>query len=134
MNNYPDKRKLKFTFIRQAQGSYVFGTRLVTVKVDGTSIHVHTDGRSIPIGQFIDDITPKELAKFENRNPLLKVNKQERAGSNSRDPSPAAGLGDTLTINDHKSSIAGGKSMKRSDSKATVRTSTTKSILKKKAK
>ena len=61
VNNYPDKRKLKFAFARQAQGKYVFGTRLVTVKVEGSSIHVVTDGTSMPIGQFIDEITPKEI-------------------------------------------------------------------------
>ena len=126
MNNYPDKRKLKFTFIRQAQGSYVFGTRLVTVKVDGTSIHVKTDGRSIPIGEFIDEITPKELLKFENRNPILR-SKQGQADSGSRDVSPAA-FGDTLTV-DIKSNA--GKSMRRQDSKATVRTSMSKTPLKK---
>ena len=50
VNNYPDKRKLKFAFVRQAQGKYVFATRLVTVKVDGANINVVTDGTSMPIG------------------------------------------------------------------------------------
>ena len=123
VNNYPDKRKLRFAFVRQAQGKYVFGTRLVTVKVDGSSIHIQTDGRSIPIGEFIDEFTPKELLRYENRDPMRKF----QQGGGSRDASPA-GMGDTLTV-DHKSAS---KSMKRLDSKATLRSSASKSILKKK--
>ena len=135
VNNYPDKRKLKFAFVRQAQGKYVFGTRLVTVKVEGSSIHVVTDGTSMPIGQFIDEITPKEVQKYESRDPMkLLMNRRRDV---SRDPSQAGGgLGDTLTI-DHSTLGAGqhSKSMKRLDSKATsLRTSTTKSPLKKRTK
>lgn len=127
LNNYPDKRKLKFTFCRQAQGKYVFGSRLVVVKVDGSSIHVQTENRSIPIGEFIDEFTPKELKKVELRDPTrrLRQNEPEFDGA-SRDASPA-GFGDTLTI-DAKSAT---KQMRRSDSKATVRTSATKTAKKK---
>ena len=73
LNNYPDKRKLKFTFMRQNQGTYVFGSLLVHVRVDGQSIHVKADGVSIQIGEFIDNVTPLELQKVESRDPIKRL-------------------------------------------------------------
>ena len=112
LNSYPDKRKLKFTFIRQGQGKYVFGTRMVHVVVDGVAVCVTTGSRKIPIGEFIDEFTPKELLQFESRDPMKRL-----AGNEDEE----AALDQTLTAS---------KSMKRLDSKATMRTSASKSPLK----
>ena len=73
LNAYPDKRKLKFTFMRQGQGTYVFGSRLVNVTTSGNEIQVKTEGKTMPIGEFIDDVTPQELRKFECREPINRL-------------------------------------------------------------
>ena len=73
LNAYPDKRKLKFTFMRESQGTYVFGSRLVNVTTSGNEIQVKTDGKFMPIGEFIDKITPLELQKFECRDPIKRL-------------------------------------------------------------
>ena len=109
MNNYPDKRKIKIQFIRQGQGVYLFGTQLVNVKSERGSVQVKIGGGYQPIGEFLDQNTGKELEKYECKDPLKR-------------------LGDNLGL-DHptlEQTRSMSKSMKRLDSKATIRTSATK--------
>ena len=112
MNNYPDKRKIKIMFIRQGQGVYLFGSQLVNVKCERNNLQVKIGGGYQPISEFLDANTPKELEKFECKDPLKR-------------------LGDHLSIDNQTLDKNLSKSMKRLDSKATVRTSATKTPLKK---
>lgn len=52
-------------FMRQRQGVYKFGTKTVSVKVEGNNkILVRVGGGFIPIDQFLDQYTQIELDKL----------------------------------------------------------------------
>ena len=85
---------------------------------------VKTDGQNMTINDFIEQITPLELKKFECREPIKRLTNKDGGG-----PSQLDQTSQMLATIDNKST--GGKSMRRADSKATIRTSTTKSPLKK---
>ena len=120
MNNFPDKSKLKIMFDREKESIYMFGTRRVTIKVNRGKPQVKIGGGFMPIEDFIDQHGPAELEKLECRDPLNKL-------LNPAAPSQSAALnGDELSVNMSKSN------MRRLDSKSSVKTSTTKTPLKKK--
>ena len=103
----------------------MFGSRLVHVSTAGTEIQVKTDGKSMPIGEFIDKVTPLELQKFECREPIMRLT--GKGGGGGKDQLSQIDESMMLTI-DAKS--AAGKSIKRLNSKASVRTSATKTPVK----
>ena len=114
MNAYPDKTKLKIMFDREKEGQYLYGTRRVTIQVMRGKPQIKIGGGFMPIDDFIEQHGPKELELLETRDPL---NKAPAAANQSA-------MNETM-------SVAAGKSMKRLDSKATVKTSATKTPLKK---
>ena len=86
-------------FIRQGQGIYLFGSKLVNVKSERGSIQIKIGGGYQPIGEFLDQNTEKELEKFECKDPLKR-------------------LGDSLNQTLDKSLSK--SVMQRADSKATI--------------
>ena len=71
----------------------------------------------MPIGEFIDNITPIELQKFEIRDPIKRL----IGGGDDKSHIDESMMDDTISINKSM-----GKSMKRLNSKSTVRTSAAK--------
>ena len=65
-------------FMRQGQGVYVFGSRLVNVTTSGNEIQVKSEGQTMPIGEFIDQVTPLELKKFECRDPIKRLTDRDK--------------------------------------------------------
>ena len=111
MNNYPDKRKIKIMFIRQGQGVYLFGSSLVNIKCERHHLQIKIGGGYQAIGDFLDTHTAQELAKYECKNPLLKV-------------------GDNQSSLNHTMDKSMSKSIRHADSKSTVRTSVAKTPVK----
>ena len=75
----------------------------------------------MPIGEFIDDVTPIELQKFEVRNPITRL----IGGGDNKSK-----LDESQMLNLTMDNVSAKKAMKRLDSKASVRTSATKTTTK----
>ena len=95
----------------------MFGTRRVTIKVNRGKPQVKIGGGFMPIEEFIDQHGPTELEKLECRDPLNR----------GKDKTSAHGNADTLSVN---MSVNNKSAMRRLDSKASVRTSATKTPVK----
>lgn len=68
INNYPEKDKLKFVFIRESEGVYQFGSKRVYIKIGHNGqILVKVGGGFLTVKEFIDKFTPQELEKQYRR-------------------------------------------------------------------
>ena len=54
INNYPDRNKLKLMFMRESEGTYQFGTKKVTVRVEKNKIQIRVGGGYMSIDEFLD--------------------------------------------------------------------------------
>ena len=72
LNNYPDHRKLKVMFMREASGVYQFGTKRVSVEVHQSRIKVRVGGGYMSIDEFLEQYTPTEVEKLARNDPLVK--------------------------------------------------------------
>ena len=63
INNYPDRKKLKVMFLRDAPGVYTFGTKKISLKLEMGKINVRVGGGYISIDEFLDQYTPQELER-----------------------------------------------------------------------
>ena len=95
------------------------------VTTAGNEIQVKTDGKSMPIGEFIDKVTPLELQKFECREPIMRLTGKGGGGKDQ-----LSQIDESMMLTIDAKSAAGGKSIKRLNSKASVRTSATKTPIK----
>jgi len=95
LNNYPNRSKLKIMFMRESEGTYMFGSKRINVKVEKDFIKIRVGGGYLSIDEFIDQYTPVELEKLERRDPIKRFNEKivvskalaERSSSPSS-PSP----------------------------------------------
>ena len=53
INNYPDRNKLKIMFMRESSGVYEFGSKKVTVRVEGNKIQIRVGGGFLTISEFV---------------------------------------------------------------------------------
>ena len=64
INNYPERQDLRVMFMRESEGTYQFGTKRITIKVENGKILIRTGGGYLSIDEFIDQHQPCELAKL----------------------------------------------------------------------
>ena len=72
INNFPERSKLKIQFSRESEGVYKFGSKRVAVKIEQDKIIIRVGGGYMSIDEFLDQYTPVELIKLDNRTPLKK--------------------------------------------------------------
>ena len=77
INNYADRSKLKIMFMRESQGVYAFGTKLVKIYIEkGGRIVIRVGGGYANIDEFLEQFTPKELEKLQRRDPLKRFSEK----------------------------------------------------------
>ena len=54
INNYPDRDRLKVMFMRESEGTYTFGSKRITIKVENNKLLIRTGGGYLNIDEFID--------------------------------------------------------------------------------
>ena len=54
INNFPDRDKLKVMFMRESEGTYVFGSKRIAIKVENNKLLIRTGGGYLNIDEFID--------------------------------------------------------------------------------
>ena len=72
VNNFPDRNRLKIMFLREAAGVYEFGTKRIEVRLAKNRLTIRVGGGYMGIDEFLDQYTPIELKKLEDRDPLKK--------------------------------------------------------------
>ena len=76
VNNYPDRTRLKVMFLREKTGVYQFGSRRVNVRIEKNKILIRVGGGFLGIDEFLDQYTPDELAKIQQRDPLKRFSEK----------------------------------------------------------
>ena len=72
VNNYPERDRLKILFLRESEGVYRFGSRRVYVKIGkGNQILVRVGGGFVGIDDFLEQFTPVEADKYEQRKDVF---------------------------------------------------------------
>lgn len=69
INNYPDRKRLKVLFQREAQGIYVFGTCKVNVSLQKGKLFVRVGGGYISVDEFVDQYTAQEVERLKRGEP-----------------------------------------------------------------
>jgi len=62
LNRYPEKEKMKILFLRESEGMYRFGQRIVHIKIEkGNKILIKVGGGYMSARDFIEQYTESEL-------------------------------------------------------------------------
>lgn len=67
LNNFPEKDQLRIMFLRESEGVYKFGQKRVAIKIDRGKPIVRIGGGFLPVGQFIEEYTQKEVDKLQRK-------------------------------------------------------------------
>ena len=91
LNDFPEREKLKVSFIRETDGIYNFGTKRVFLKLErGDQIMVRVGGGYMHIDDFLEQYTPLEVEKIRRKDVIS--NFQNRATVQEAETPATAGF------------------------------------------